>query len=162
MTESNINKRTLGREYAFKFLYKNLMPEFKNDKEKLITDQNFLSKSLAEFDISFSELDDEHPNNILDQNSKTFAQSLIIGALKEETQSLESIQLFSTNKNVEKVDKMNIAVLLLGIFEIKSNSSTSSAVFINEYVNIAKKYCPTDSAGFINSVLDRVSKSNGK
>ncbi len=162
MTESNINKRTLGREYAFKFLYKNLMPEFKNEKEKILNDQNFLNSALTEFDISFSELDEEHPHNDIDQNSKFFAKELIFGALKEEPVSLELIKSFSTNKNVEKIDRMNIAVLLLGIFEIKANKSTSPAVFINEYVNIAKKYCPTDSAGFINSVLDRVSKSNGK
>ena len=65
-----------------------------------------------------------------------------------------------TNKNLDKVERMNLAVLILGYFEIKTDELNSPGIYINEYVNITKKYCPNDSAGFINSVLDKIAKEN--
>ena len=60
----------------------------------------------------------------------------------------------------EKVDRMNLAVLLLGTYEILHDQKTPAKVYINEYVNIAKKYCPNDSQGFINSILDKLAKDH--
>lgn len=158
MNQPNLTKRTLSREYAFKFLYKHLMPDFSSEKDSFLTNRNAFLSALTEFDLSFSEADDEHPNNDLDMGTKKFAEELILGALKSEKNSLQTIEKYLSNKNLDKVDKMNLSVLLLGVFEIKNDSSSSPGIFINEYVNIAKKYCPTDSAGFINSVLDKVAK----
>lgn len=158
MSINTISKRTLSREYAFKFLYKHLMPEFKEEKISFIADTTNLNLALEDFDKSFSETDDEHPNNIIDKNTKNFAVELIIGSLTEESASIKLIEKFLTNKKIDKVDRMNLAVLILGVYEIKGDKTSSPGIFINEYVNIAKKYCPPDSAGFINSVLDKVAK----
>jgi N utilization substance protein B len=154
----NPTKRTLGREYAFKFLYKHLMPEFKTEKEEFLVNRSKLDSALSTFDTSFSEIDEEHPNNYLDAHTKVFAKELIIGSLTNEESSNELISKFLTNKNIDKVDRMNMAVLILGVFEMKLDNFKAPGIFINEYVNIAKKYCPNESAGFINSVLDKVAK----
>jgi N utilization substance protein B len=138
------------------------MPEFSNEKKEFIANPSSFMTALNEFDHSFSELDEEHPNNILDSQTKKFAENLILGSLKVESNSLKLIEKFLSNKNLDKVDRMNLAVLLLGVYEINEDTTSSPGIFINEYVNIAKKYCPTDSAGFINSVLDKVAKENGK
>ncbi len=161
MTINNANvttKRSLGREYAFKFIYKHLLNDFENEKSEIISDSKSLEDALNMFDNSYNEEDSEHPDNKIDLNTKLFAKELILGSLRQEETNSKTIEKFLTNNNLQKVDRMNLAVLLLGAYEILNDKETNSGVFINEYVNVAKKYCPNDSHGFINSVLDKIAK----
>jgi N utilization substance protein B len=157
-----VNKRSLAREYAFKFVYKHLIPEFTEEKKQLLLNSTKRDEAFRLFDISYNEHDAEHPDNKIDFASKNYAHELIIGCLTHEEENIEKIIPHLSNSNFEKVDKMNLAVLLLGVFEILHDPETSHGVFINEYVNIAKKYCPNESQGFINSILDKIAKENGK
>ena len=157
-----MNKRSLAREYAFKFVYKHLMPEFQEEKKQLLVNEAKREEAFRLFDHSYNEQDSEHPDNKIDFASKQFAQNLIIGSLTQEQDNIEKIIPHLANSNFDKVDKMNLAVLLLGVYEILNDRETSHGVFINEYVNIAKKYCPNESQGFINSILDKIAKENGK
>ncbi|MBC7714655.1 MAG: transcription antitermination factor NusB [Rhizobacter sp.] len=159
MTTSNPTKRSLGREYAFKFLYKHLLSEFNEEKEEIQSDPKALEAAFNMFDLSYNEEDVEHPDNQIDMNTKVFARSLILGSLKNETENSKLVEKYLTNHNLQKVDRMNLAVLLLGAYELLNTTDTPSGVVINEYVNVAKKYCPNDSHGFINSVLDKISKN---
>jgi len=161
VTINNANvttKRSLGREYAFKFIYKHLLNDFENEKSEIISDSKSLEDALNMFDNSYNEEDSEHPDNKIDLNTKLFAKELILGSLRQEETNSKTIEKFLTNNNLQKVDRMNLAVLLLGAYEILNDKETNSGVFINEYVNVAKKYCPNDSHGFINSVLDKIAK----
>lgn len=155
----NFNKRTIAREFAFKFLYKHLMPDFTAEKKDFLANKNAFNTALLEFEHSYTEADDEHPNNTLDNSSRKFAEELILGTLKDESLYISKIEPFLTNRNIDKVDRLNLSALLLGTFEIVNDKEQSPGIYINEYVNIAKKYCPPDSSGFINSVLDKIAKS---
>lgn len=160
MTTSNnsTSKRSLGREYAFKFIYKHLLNDFTEEKNDIVNDAKEFSAALELFDISYHEEDNEHPDNGIDLGTKLFAKELILGSLRQEADNTSIIEKYLANNNIQKVDRMNLAVLLLGTYELKNDLETNTGVFINEYVNIAKKYCPNDSHGFINSVLDKVAK----
>lgn len=162
MNSSNIKpvKRSLGREYAFKFIYKHLLSDFVREKNQIISDTKSFEDALNMFDLSYYEEDVEHPDNVIDPHTKIFARELILGSLRHEEENSELIEKYLTNANLQKVDRMNLAVLLLGAYEILTDKKTSANVFINEYVNIAKKYCPNDSQGFINSVLDKLAKDH--
>lgn len=153
-------KRSLGREYAFKFIYKHLLADFEDEKSAVATDPRALEAALNLFDQSYNEEDSEHPDNKIDMHTKHFAKELIIGSLQQEKTNSQLIEKFLSNGNLLKVDRMNLAVLLLGAYEILNDKETSPGVFINEYVNLAKKYCPNESHGFINSVLDKLSKEH--
>lgn len=160
MTSNNTTKRSLGREYAFKFIYKHLLSDFSQEKKDIINDGKALETALNLFDTSFHEEDSEHPDNKIDIHTKLFAKELILGSLRQEETNSKFIEKYLTNQNLQKVDRMNLAVLLLGSFEILNDKETPAGVFINEYVNVAKKYCPNDSHGFINSVLDKIAKDH--
>ncbi len=151
-------KRTLGREYAFKFIYKHLLADFALEKMALVNDTAALDEALTIFDASYNEEDNEHPDNKIDPLTKLFAKELILGSLTQEVINSKKIEKHLTNGNIQKVDRMNLAVLLLGAYEILNDKLTSPGVFINEYVNVAKKYCPNESHGFVNSILDKISK----
>lgn len=162
MTTNNntTSKRSLGREYAFKFIYKHLLNDFADEKNDIVNDSKALNDALNLFDISYHEEDVEHPDNAVDIHTKMFAKELILGSLRHEVENSKLIEKYLTNNKIQKVDRMNLAVLLLGAFEILNDKETNAGVFINEYVNVAKKYCPNDSHGFINSVLDKIAKEN--
>lgn len=159
-TNNTISKRSLGREYAFKFIYKHLLNDFSEEKKDIISDSKALETALNLFDTSYYEEDTEHPDNKIDIGSKIFAKELILGSLRQEETNSAIIEKYLTNNNLQKVDRMNLAVLLLGAYEILNDKETSPGVFINEYVNVAKKYCPNDSQGFVNSVLDKIAKDH--
>jgi len=158
--KSSTTKRGLGREYAFKFIYKHLLSDFSDEKHELLNDSKALEAALNLFDQTFHEEDLEHTDNKIDMNAKIFGKELILGSLKQEEKNSKIITPYLSNQNLEKVDKMNLAVLLMGAYEILNDTETSPGVFINEYVNIAKKYCPNDSQGFINSILDKIAKDH--
>lgn len=159
-TSSKPQKRSLGREYAFKFIYKHLLSDFVREKNQIISDSKAFEDALTLFDQSYYEEDTEHPDNVIDAHTKNFARDLILGSLRHEEENSELIEKYLTNQNLGKVDRMNLAVLLLGAYEILNDRETSPGVFINEYVNIAKKFCPNDSHGFINSILDKLAKDH--
>ena len=159
-SNSKLVKRSLGREYAFKFIYKHLLADFEREKNKIISDTRAFEEELALFDKSYYEEDVEHPDNVIDAHTKIFARELILGSLRHEEENSELIEKYLKNGNLQKVDRMNLAVLLLGTYEILNDSKTSANVFINEYINIAKKYCPNDSQGFINSILDKLAREH--
>jgi N utilization substance protein B len=164
VNSSNANnapsKRSLGREYAFKFIYKHLLNDFTSEKNEIISDSKALEDALNLFDESYNEEDNEHPDNSIDMQTKIFAKDLILGSLRHEDENSKIIEKYLSNNNLQKVDRMNLAVLLLGAYEILHSTETAPGVFINEYVNLSKKYCPNDSHGFINSVLDKLAKGH--
>jgi len=161
-TKNNVKpvKRSLGREYAFKFIYKHLLSDFVREKNQIISDTHAFEEALNMFDKSYYEEDSEHPDNVVDLHTKIFARELILGSLRQEEANSEMIEKYLSAGNLQKVDRMNLAVLLLGTYEILHDKNTSANVYINEYVNIAKKYCPNDSQGFINSILDKLAKEH--
>lgn len=153
-------KRSVGREYAFKFIYKHLLSDFVNEKSQIISDTKSFEDELNLFDQSYYEEDSEHPDNVIDAHTKIFARDLILGSLRQEEENSELIEKYLSTGNLQKVDRMNLAVLLLGTYEILNDLDTPAKVYINEYVNIAKKYCPNESQGFINSILDKLAKDH--
>ncbi len=160
MNTNKPQKRSVGREYAFKFIYKHLLSDFIREKNLIISDNTAFEEALKLFDESYYEEDIEHPDNVIDAHTKKFARDLILGSLRHEEEHSELIEKYLSSGTLQKVDRMNLSVLLLGCFEILNDPNTSANVYINEYINIAKKYCPNDSQGFINSVLDKIAKAH--
>ena len=63
-------KRSLGREYAFKFIYKHLLSDFVREKNQIISDDKSFEEALNLFDLSYYEEDSEHPDNVIDPHTK--------------------------------------------------------------------------------------------
>jgi len=155
---TNFNNRTLAREYAFKFLYRLQLGEFEALKDNLQGPhaQEELNITLQEFDKSYTEADDEHPNNQPTPDTKSFATNLIKGVLTNEESIKTSISdklIKRTLKNIEKVD---LTILILGSYELLFEKETPKSVVINEAVNLAKKFGMEESSGFVNGILDKV------
>ena len=136
-----------GRELALKFLYR-----------KADINLEDIDDELSVFLESYQAEDEEHPENILSEHSLFYGKKIITGVLS----SLESInELISKNIGdwkIEKLDRMDYCLLLVGVFELK-NVDTAPQIIINECINLAKAYSAEGSYRFINGVLDGINSA---
>ena len=68
----------------------------------------------------------------------------------------EEIAQNTKGYNKDRIFKIDLALLVVALYEIKNVDSIPVAVSINEALNLAKKYSTEKSAGFINGVLTNI------
>ncbi|MBT8044409.1 MAG: transcription antitermination factor NusB [Verrucomicrobiae bacterium] len=112
----------------------------------------------------------DDPESIVGDFAHLRAGSAEITAFREETQALvqniiqhkksldASLASVVENYSPERVDPVDKAILRLASYEIEYCDDIPRAVSINEAIEIAKKFGTTESARFINGVLDAVGK----
>ena len=129
--------RSQIRELAFKLLY-----------------QIEIQKEISDEDM---ELFFEN-NNITSEEAKSYIKDVVKGT---STNSQEILELISNNLkkdwNLERITKVNLALLKLAIYEIKYKDIPFK-VAINEAVNLAKDYGTEQSPKFVNAVLAKIKK----
>ncbi len=81
-------------------------------------------------------------------------QALVALILKHKEEIDEMLAKVIENYAPQRVDPVDRAILRLATFELKMSDDIPRAVAINEAIEIAKKYGTSDSARFINGVLD--------
>ena len=129
--------RSQVRELAFKLLY-----------------QIEIQKEVSDEDI---ELFFEN-NQINSEEAKKYIEDIINGVAKESTDIIEEISKnLKQDWEVDRISKINLALLKLAIYEIKYKKLTYKVV-INEVVELAKKYGEETSHSFINGILASVVK----
>lgn len=88
-----------------------------------------------------------------------YAESIINGVSEFKTKIDEKISSVSRNWKVDRMALVDRNILRVAIYEMKiSQEKLSEKIVINEAIEIAKKYGNTDSAGFINGILDQVGR----
>ena len=100
------------------------------------------------------------PNEIEEQ---TFASFIISGTIDplDEIDNLISSHL-SSSWTMERINKVSLAILRTSTYEIKFQAGSNPKIVIDEAVNIAKEYGSDDSYKFINAILDKIEKDEGK
>lgn len=131
--------RSETRELAFKLLYQiEIQKEIKNEDLALFFENNDIkSKQAQEYIEDVVNGINKNANEIMDTISRN---------LKEDWE-------------IERVSKVNLALLKLGIYEIVYKKLPFKVV-INEVVELAKKYGEETSKVFINGILASVVKEN--
>lgn len=69
------------------------------------------------------------------------------------------IERFSTKRNIDRIAKINLAVLRLALYEASYEDDVPVNVAISEAVVIAEKYAQEADVAFINGVLGAYSRS---
>ncbi len=91
--------------------------------------------------------------NKKDKIAKTFFQTNLnniisnIGKIREYIKPL-------LKHNIDDIPLVDLAVLYLGVYELKISQVTPSKIIINEAINISKDYGSEDSYKFVNYILD--------
>ena len=132
----NISKM---REYAFKLLYElEIQKEFSNENIEIFLENN----------------------EIEDKNARKYIRKRVKG-IKENEEELEKkiAEKLKPEWKLERISKINIALLKLSIYEILY-ANVPYKIAINEVIELAKTYGEDNSAAFINGVLANVVKEN--
>ena len=88
-----------------------------------------------------------------------YAEQIIKGVAESKTKIDDKISSVSRNWKVDRMALVDRNILRVAIYEMKLGAEKlSEKIVINEAIEIAKKYGNTDSAGFINGILDQVGR----
>lgn len=103
--------------------------------------------------------------NILDEfaprlTEKEFAFKTLEGVLANKKKIVKLIEKYAPEWPIDKIAKVDRAILEIGIYEIVFNEDIPPVVAINEAVEIAKHFGDDNSPKFINGVLSSVMKNN--
>jgi len=159
-TNQHPHKKSHAREYALQFLYQTMAQAtaLKSPAHTLGEVQN-LDFAMGEFDKTYFEKDPEHVAHQMSADTRNFAKKLLLQSFQFQSEIQKDIHALCAQKNLEKMENVNYTLLLLGGVELKYDKETPAAVIINEYVNLAKKFGPPESSGFINTILDQLAKT---
>lgn len=130
--------RVKSREIAVQLTYQRMIN--KESVEEII--ENFKEN----FDDNMNEGDFKYIREILEGIDNT-------------TEELDKIIKESlVNWKIERISKINLAILRVATYEIIYVEDIPDKVSINEAIEITKKYSEEKSVSFVNAVLDKVLK----
>ncbi len=84
-----------------------------------------------------------------------FVDSCVNGILENKNTLIKLADKYLTSWTIDRLNKVDQAILLLGIYELKY-TETPSVVAINEAIELSKKYSDEAVTKMINGVLDKV------
>ena len=92
-------------------------------------------------------------NEIEDKSAKEYINDAILGIEKNKEKIVEQIEKnLKKDWKIERISKIDLAILKLAIYEIKYKELPFKVV-INEAVELAKKYGEDSSKNFVNGIL---------
>jgi N utilization substance protein B len=134
-------KRRQAREYALQILFQ----------------IDFTEKKLGR-----RELDEFWSDKKDNKEIRKFAEELVKGTLEKLEDIDALIEKLAENWILGRMAAVDRNILRFAAYEILYRKDIPSAVTINEALEIAKKYSSSESAPFLNGVLDRLAKEAGK
>jgi N utilization substance protein B len=97
-------------------------------------------------------------NETLSDDDDQYLQTVLEG-IRENVQHIdETKEAEAVGWKINRLPKVDLAVLRLGVYEILYRADIPDAVTINECVELAKHYSTENSGTFVNGVLSTVMK----
>lgn len=128
-------KRHEMREFAFMLVFEGL---FRDDSDEDIIG---LAEGTAEISLS---------DNVI---------ALFKGTREHGAELDEIISTYSQKRLIDRIPKVNMAILRIALHEILFDDGVPQSVAINEAVLLAKKYAADEDVAFVNGVLGSYSRS---
>ena len=126
--------RKKSREYAFRLVFE---------------------KFFHEPELEFELIDEDF---VVTDEDKVFVNQLIGGVNEHYDEIMSIIKDNVVGYEIDRIFKIDLAILVLAIYEMKFDANSNNQVVINEAVELAKKYSTEKSYSFINGVLAKVVK----
>jgi len=148
-----VGNRRQGRELALKIIYS--FPDQPGDINLL----------LAGFWRNFRFNDDilgeavEGGAERVAADVRSFAEQIARGAHAELERFDACIKRHSANWSLERMARVDLALLRLGTFELLCSLDTPASVVINEAIEIGKRYGSKETPAFVNGILDKIAKT---
>jgi len=133
--------RHLARSCVMQALFELEFNEMKETKDS----KKILERILSEFAPKLTE--------------REFAFKTLEGVLKNRKEILEIIKEYAPQWPIDKIAKIDRAILEIGVYEVAFADDIPEIVAINEAIEIAKHFGDDNSSKFINGVLSSVMKN---
>ena len=164
MKKENIAKKITSREYTMKLIYQTSITKEDVDNLDLLVDE-FVDNN-AEYILNrYEELRLQHSNNpelslegvdIDEAIDKDYIKNICL-TIEESNEMINSlINSNAKNWSVDRIAKVDLAILKLAIAEIIAIDDVPQKVSVNEAIELAKIYCDDKSPKFINGILGSV------
>jgi len=149
----NKGVRRRGRELALKLIYGLREERATEEIDETIDDfwKNFRFREdiLGE---ALDEVDRPVPPEV-----RNFADGLVRGVAGNLRRIDAVIGEFSTNWALDRMARVDLALLRLGTFELLFHEDVPASVVINEAIEIGKRFGTKETPAFINGILDKIS-----
>jgi len=123
-------------------------------KARRLLVQALYSWELGGTDLETIEVNFHLENDMSKVDSELF-KTILFGA-PQNLEQIDDAYQKHLDREQEKLDPVSRAILRLSTYELIFSIQVPYKVAINEGVNLAKTFGPTDAFKFINGVLDRV------
>ena len=131
-------KRTEMREHIFRMVFSY---EFNSDQEMP-----------QQMQLYFEQLDQEPK-----EEDMAYIRDKALNVILKSEEIDEMLKEHVTGWNTIRMNKVDLSILRLAVYEMKYDEDVPVGVAINEAVELAKKYSGDEGPAFINGVLARLS-----
>lgn len=145
--------RRRGRELALKIIY--------SLKDQTVPIGAVLDDFWQNFRFQEDVLGDpfDDADTPLPEDIRKFTEDLAIGVDAHCAEIDRTISEYSTNWSLERMARVDLALLRLATFELLYRPEVPVNVVINEAIEIGKRYGTLDTPAFVNGILDKVSRT---
>ena len=147
MTKQNPSRRE-ARCHAFRIIFQFPYRE------------NITESDIAEIKASYYEFitgDSENPSRPAERDAD-YIDRVVWGVFEHRNQIDMVISNFLRDWTIDRINKADLALMRLSIYEMLCESDVPLGVAVNEAVELAKEYGADESPSFINGVLGSVSR----
>jgi N utilization substance protein B len=113
-------------------------------------------------EVSGNDFDDFWLDKDVTGDVKKFAEEIVRGTIESLDEIDSWIEKVAENWVLRRMAAVDRNILRFAAYEILYRKDIPSAVTINEAIEIAKKFSSSESAPFINGILDKLAKEVGK
>ena len=118
------------------------------------------------FKLIFSYTFDKEENNdvleeylsTVDADDGAYIREIYKGVVSHYDELMEEIGKYAEGYEAERIYKVDLAILLLAVYEICYVDSVPFKVSVDEALNLAKKYSTEKSGKYINGVLAKFAR----
>ena len=132
--------RKIAREVAFKIVF----------------EYSFQDDDAVELYQRYIQSEEEQPD--LNEEDKKYILEIVSGIKDNISKLDEKIQAHLKDWNLDRINKVDVAILRLAIYEILYREDIPPKVSINEAVEISKQFSEDSSPSFVNGVLGEIIK----
>ena len=147
--------RRQGREMALKVLY-SLVDHEGGTLDHVLGDfwKNFQFRNDVLGEAVVDEVTPEQPE------VRHFAERLVCGVAENLERIDREISSYSTNWALDRMARVDLAILRLAAFELIYCPDVPHNVVINEAIEIGKRFGTEETPAFINGILDHLSQQH--
>ena len=138
--------RALAREDAFKLIF-----EMEITKISATDAIGYLFDTVSKNDEMWAQ-------DFISASNRKYIESLVKGVEEKSEELVLKISPLLKDWTIERIAKVNLAILKLAVYEILYFDDIPEKVSVNEAILLAKKYAGKESAPFINGVLGALLK----